>query len=180
MFVIATTVSRGVSASRDGAPTCAWAWAPCQVPRGAHDATHLVPGTSRAMKVRRCACHLWFRLMAVPATPSLWTPPGVPVCAVPFGRDQLEVARRVEVAGAGVQLSGHRAERWPTPRRRGTDHHQPPRGRAYRRSIHRRQRAPPPRPRSNNLRTRSAHGLQISRWRALTAPRPDRQDPREK
>jgi MGT family glycosyltransferase len=29
---------------------------------------------------------------------------GVPVCAVPFGRDQLEVARRVEVAGAGTRL----------------------------------------------------------------------------
>lgn len=29
---------------------------------------------------------------------------GVPVCAVPFGRDQLEVACRVEVAGAGVKL----------------------------------------------------------------------------
>jgi MGT family glycosyltransferase len=29
---------------------------------------------------------------------------GVPVCAVPFGRDQLEVARRVEVSGAGVRL----------------------------------------------------------------------------
>jgi MGT family glycosyltransferase len=29
---------------------------------------------------------------------------GVPVCAVPFGRDQLEVARRVEVAGAGARL----------------------------------------------------------------------------
>jgi MGT family glycosyltransferase len=29
---------------------------------------------------------------------------GVPVCAVPFGRDQLEVACRVEVAGAGVRL----------------------------------------------------------------------------
>lgn len=29
---------------------------------------------------------------------------GVPVVAVPFGRDQLEVARRVEVAGAGVRL----------------------------------------------------------------------------
>ncbi len=29
---------------------------------------------------------------------------GVPVCAVPFGRDQLEVARRVEVAGAGSRL----------------------------------------------------------------------------
>jgi MGT family glycosyltransferase len=33
---------------------------------------------------------------------------GVPVCAVPFGRDQFEVARRVEVVGAGVQLSAGR------------------------------------------------------------------------
>jgi MGT family glycosyltransferase len=33
---------------------------------------------------------------------------GVPVCAVPFGRDQLEVARRVEVAGAGVRLPAGR------------------------------------------------------------------------
>lgn len=29
---------------------------------------------------------------------------GVPVCAVPFGRDQFEVARRVTEAGAGTQL----------------------------------------------------------------------------
>ena len=29
---------------------------------------------------------------------------GVPVCVVPFGRDQLEVARRVEVAQAGTRL----------------------------------------------------------------------------
>lgn len=29
---------------------------------------------------------------------------GVPVCAVPFGRDQFEVARRVKQAGAGTQL----------------------------------------------------------------------------
>lgn len=29
---------------------------------------------------------------------------GVPVCAVAFGRDQLEVARRVEIAGAGTRL----------------------------------------------------------------------------
>ncbi len=28
---------------------------------------------------------------------------GVPACAVPFGRDQFEVARRLEVSGAGVQ-----------------------------------------------------------------------------
>jgi UDP:flavonoid glycosyltransferase YjiC (YdhE family) len=29
---------------------------------------------------------------------------GVPVCVVPFGRDQLEVARRVEIANAGTRL----------------------------------------------------------------------------
>lgn len=33
---------------------------------------------------------------------------GVPVCAVPFGRDQLEVARRVEVAQAGSRLPASR------------------------------------------------------------------------
>jgi UDP:flavonoid glycosyltransferase YjiC (YdhE family) len=33
---------------------------------------------------------------------------GVPVCAVPFGRDQFEVARRVEVSGAGTRLPASR------------------------------------------------------------------------
>lgn len=33
---------------------------------------------------------------------------GVPVCAVPFGRDQFEVARRVETAGAGSRLPAWR------------------------------------------------------------------------
>jgi UDP:flavonoid glycosyltransferase YjiC (YdhE family) len=33
---------------------------------------------------------------------------GVPVCAVPFGRDQFEVARRVENAGAGSYLPARR------------------------------------------------------------------------
>jgi len=33
---------------------------------------------------------------------------GVPVCAVPFGRDQLEVARRVDVARAGTRLPASR------------------------------------------------------------------------
>jgi UDP:flavonoid glycosyltransferase YjiC (YdhE family) len=33
---------------------------------------------------------------------------GVPVVAVPFGRDQPEVARRVEVAGAGVRVPARR------------------------------------------------------------------------
>ena len=41
---------------------------------------------------------------------------GVPVVAVPFGRDQPEVARRVEVAGAGVRLPARKlsAERLRT------------------------------------------------------------------
>jgi MGT family glycosyltransferase len=33
---------------------------------------------------------------------------GIPVCVVPFGRDQLEVARHVEVAGAGTRLPATR------------------------------------------------------------------------
>lgn len=33
---------------------------------------------------------------------------GIPVCAVPFGRDQPEVARRVEVGGAGTRLPAGR------------------------------------------------------------------------
>lgn len=40
---------------------------------------------------------------------------GVPVCVVPFGRDQLEVARRVEIAGAGTRLP---AKHLTTPRLR--------------------------------------------------------------
>lgn len=36
---------------------------------------------------------------------------GVPVVAVPFGRDQPEVARRVQVAGAGVRAAGPTASR---------------------------------------------------------------------
>jgi MGT family glycosyltransferase len=33
---------------------------------------------------------------------------GVPVCAVPFGRDQREVARRVEISGAGTRLDSNK------------------------------------------------------------------------
>lgn len=33
---------------------------------------------------------------------------GVPVCVVPYGRDQLEVARRVDVAGCGTRLPARR------------------------------------------------------------------------
>ena len=41
---------------------------------------------------------------AARARPRRRSPRGVPVCVVPFGRDQLEVARRVELAGAGTRL----------------------------------------------------------------------------
>ncbi len=40
---------------------------------------------------------------------------GVPVCVVPFGRDQLEVARDVEQSGAGTRLVPRRL----TPARLG-------------------------------------------------------------
>lgn len=40
---------------------------------------------------------------------------GIPVCVVPFGRDQFEVARRVEVAGCGIRLP---ARKLTTPRLR--------------------------------------------------------------
>ena len=33
---------------------------------------------------------------------------GVPVCVVPFGRDQFDVARHVEIAGAGTRLPASR------------------------------------------------------------------------
>jgi MGT family glycosyltransferase len=47
---------------------------------------------------------------------------GVPVCVVPFGRDQFEVARRVEVAGCGTRLPAKRlsAERLRTKVREAT------------------------------------------------------------
>lgn len=36
---------------------------------------------------------------------------GVPVCVVPFGRDQFEIARRVELSGAGTRLAAARLNR---------------------------------------------------------------------
>jgi UDP:flavonoid glycosyltransferase YjiC (YdhE family) len=54
---------------------------------------------------------------------------GVPVCVVPFLRDQFEIARRVKVAGAGVSLPARRlrpdrlrkAVADATPRRPGAE-----------------------------------------------------------
>ncbi len=55
--------------------------------------------------LRRCACAITHGGMgATQKALSL----GVPVCAVPFGRDQPEVARRVEVAAAGSRLPAWR------------------------------------------------------------------------
>ena len=41
---------------------------------------------------------------------------GVPVCVVPFGRDQLEVARRVEFARCGTRLPAASSPRGCAPR----------------------------------------------------------------
>jgi acyl-CoA synthetase (AMP-forming)/AMP-acid ligase II len=46
---------------------------------------------------------------------------GVPVCVVPFGRDQLEVARHVEVAGAGTR-SNRCCRAAPVPPTRQDEH----------------------------------------------------------
>jgi len=44
---------------------------------------------------------------------------GVPVCAVPYGRDQFEVARRVEVAQCGTRLPAKKLSRRYCARRCG-------------------------------------------------------------
>jgi MGT family glycosyltransferase len=51
--------------------------------------------------LRRAACAVCHAGMGITQKALAY---GVPVVAVPFGRDQPEVARRVEVAGAGVRL----------------------------------------------------------------------------
>ena len=86
---------------------------------------------------------------------------GVPVCVVPFGRDQFEVARRVEVAGAGTRLPAKRMTpkrlraavkaAIPTRRRRSSNRRELSQGRRSRRRRRRRGGADPlapPRPRA--------------------------------
>ncbi len=68
------------------------------VPPNAHVATFLPHG----LILDRAACAITHGGMG--ATQKALAR-GVPVCVVPFGRDQLEVARRVEVAGAGTRLA---------------------------------------------------------------------------
>jgi MGT family glycosyltransferase len=65
----------------------------------------VLPFTPHAAILDRAACAVTHGGMG--ATQKALTR-GVPVCAVPFGRDQLEVARRVEVAGAGTRLLSRR------------------------------------------------------------------------
>ncbi len=66
---------------------------------------HVLPFVPHAPILERAACAVTHGGMG--ATQKALAA-GVPVCAVPFGRDQLEVARRVEVAGAGTRLSAGR------------------------------------------------------------------------
>jgi MGT family glycosyltransferase len=72
-----------------------------QVPANAH----VLPFTPHAPILDRAACAITHGGMGVTQKALAR---GVPVCAVPFGRDQLEVARRVEVAGAGTRLPAGR------------------------------------------------------------------------
>jgi MGT family glycosyltransferase len=71
-----------------------------------------VPATATVLRfaphtpiLERCACAITHGGMG--ATQKALAL-GVPVCAVPFGRDQPDVARRVEVAGAGSRLPAWR------------------------------------------------------------------------
>lgn len=75
--------------------------APGSIPRNAHVEAFL----AHSQVLPRAACAVTHGGMG--ATQKSLAH-GVPVCAVPFGRDQLEVARRVEVARAGTRLPARR------------------------------------------------------------------------
>lgn len=66
---------------------------------------HVLPFVPHAPILRHAACAITHGGMG--ATQKALAA-GVPVCVVPFGRDQLEVARRVVVAGAGTSLKAGR------------------------------------------------------------------------
>ncbi|MEA2493922.1 MAG: hypothetical protein QOJ29_1833 [Thermoleophilaceae bacterium] len=80
---------------------------------GAHDpASFEVPPNARVERfaahgplLRRCACVVTHGGMGITQKALA---AGVPVCVVPFGRDQSEVALRVERSGAGVALDRRR------------------------------------------------------------------------
>lgn len=65
----------------------------------------VLPFTPHAPLLERAACAITHGGMG--ATQKALAR-GVPVCVVPFGRDQMEVARRVELAGAGARLPAKR------------------------------------------------------------------------
>lgn len=71
------------------------------VPGNAHVATYL----PHSLVLPQAACAVTHGGMGATQKALSY---GVPVCAVPFGRDQLEVARRVEVAGAGTRVPARR------------------------------------------------------------------------
>jgi MGT family glycosyltransferase len=75
-------------------------WEPSVIPPNARLAVH-VPHGSLLPYTTCVVCH------AGPGTTQKALAAGVPVVAVPFGRDQFEVARRVEVADAGIRLPPH-------------------------------------------------------------------------
>jgi MGT family glycosyltransferase len=75
--------------------------APTEVPANAR----VLPFVPHAPLLERAACAVTHGGMG--ATQKALAR-GVPVCAVPFGRDQLEVARRVEISGAGTRLPARR------------------------------------------------------------------------
>jgi MGT family glycosyltransferase len=65
----------------------------------------VVPFAPHSPMLARAACTVCHAGMGITQKALAF---GVPVVAVPFGRDQPEVARRVEVSGAGVRLPAHR------------------------------------------------------------------------
>jgi MGT family glycosyltransferase len=65
----------------------------------------VVPFAPHSPMLARAACTVCHAGMGITQKALAF---GVPVVAVPFGRDQPEVARRVEVSGAGVRLPARR------------------------------------------------------------------------
>lgn len=88
-------------------PVAVVATLPAQDPTSlsAPDNAHLEPFIPHGPVLERAACAVTHGGMGATQKALAY---GVPVCVVPFGRDQLEVARRVEVAGAGTRLPAKR------------------------------------------------------------------------
>ncbi|MGN6256915.1 MAG: glycosyltransferase [Solirubrobacterales bacterium] len=91
----------------EGEPLHVVATVPSRATGAAADGATILPFAPHSPILARCACAITHGGMG--ATQKALAL-GVPVCAVPFGRDQPEVARRVEVAGAGTRLPARRLE----------------------------------------------------------------------